>query len=117
MSELLIQQEPAIKIQRNTNPDVWCSYCKERWGSYWDKELKKAIWYPQAQRMAYWVIQSIHPHRKQEYTDKQGQKYMAGRSRAYCLDCLNEIESDGYSLQEQLIFGATYTHELSTGGA
>jgi hypothetical protein len=115
MSEFLIQPDVPIQIKRNNDPAVWCSYCKERFGMVFDKDIKKTIWHPKAQQMAYWVIRSIHPERKQEYTDKTGQKYTAGIARAYCLDCVNDIEMDGFSLQEQLAFGATYTHKLSTG--
>lgn len=86
---------------RNTSSERGCDYCFGRYGLVYDANTKKLVAHPKV-NLAYWVINSIHPERE-------------GRIRAYCVSCINDIESDGTSLQEQLVFGATYTHGLSTG--
>lgn len=101
MSEFWAEQELPIRIVRNLDTNRPCSYCVDLHGFKYDKELKKTVFHDKV-NMAYWVVGSIHPER-------------IGRVRGYCLECLKYIQSDGTSLQEQLTFGATYTHNLSTG--
>lgn len=98
-----LQELPPIILIRNHDKSIWCKYCKERYGKYKDKDTGAMVWHWKAQAPAYYLTESIHPQRK-------------GRRGAYCLPCVNEIEADGYSLQDQLIFGATYTHKISTDG-
>lgn len=94
MSDLWADDE-AAKVVRNTDPKRYCMAHMAQYGSYKDKDTGIKQWTLKAQRMAYWIITSS--------------KHNPGTERAYCLDCINELENiDGtpYPIQDQLRDGA-----------
>lgn len=99
--------EVADNIKRNYDPKIWCMSCKAQYGQYKDKNTGQKIWHLKAQRMAYWVITSL--------------RHSKGAQRAYCLECINELENidkDFYAIQDQcrdgLLIGDTKFWKLST---
>ena len=96
----------ASKVTRNTDAKRYCMAHMAQYGSYKDKVTGEKVWHLKAQRMAYWIITST--------------KHNPGMERAYCLDCINDLENiDGtpYPIQDQLRDGQDVGRfwELSTG--
>jgi len=63
-----------LTIIKNTNPGIWCDYCKSRHGKHKDN-----TWKLEAQVPALWIIVSETPRSK-------------GIKRAYCRNCINTVQ-------------------------